>query len=218
MFPREQLEEMVKYLAETYPKTFFLQPHLKRPLKKNILVDLDHEQVLTDDAHREAAYTFYTADWGYLATVQAGTKRVDLRGLEVGTVSMQEQIDAEKKVKAQKEELKERRKAERVLGPIEVARRLHADGKIPTNSLSKIPAPPIVSTPMTKTTKTPAAPAAEKPPQPDAVTKLRTLWGSIDTVLSTEDPTLQAALIAPALKVLIAEASKLVAAIESKTQ
>ena len=151
MFPREQLEEMVKYLAETYPKTFFLPTLLKRPLKKNILVDLDHEQVLTDDAQREAAISFYTSDWDYLATVQVGAKRVDLRGHEVGTVTMQEQIDAEKRVKAKKEELKERRKAERVLGPIEVARRLHADGKIPTNSLSKITAPPIEAPPMTKT-------------------------------------------------------------------
>ena len=30
--PREQLIEMVEYLAVTYPKAIFTQAHLKRPL------------------------------------------------------------------------------------------------------------------------------------------------------------------------------------------
>jgi hypothetical protein len=41
--PREQLEQLIEYLAATYPKAFFTQQHLKRPLKKNILLDLEKE-------------------------------------------------------------------------------------------------------------------------------------------------------------------------------
>jgi len=37
IMPREQIEELIEYLASMHPKTFFTQKHLKRPLKKNIL-------------------------------------------------------------------------------------------------------------------------------------------------------------------------------------
>lgn len=123
--PRDQIEELIKYLAETYPKTFFLQPHLKRPLKKNILLDLQKLCVLIDDDRREAAITFYVADWNYQETLVAGAKRVDLHGHEVGSVTMQEQLDAERKMKAQKDAAREKRMAGGIKGPIEVARKLH---------------------------------------------------------------------------------------------
>ena len=41
IFPREQLIEMIEYLATTFPRAIFTQSHLKRPLKKNIIVDLE---------------------------------------------------------------------------------------------------------------------------------------------------------------------------------
>jgi sRNA-binding protein len=41
LLPREMIEQLIEYLATTYPKTFFTSPHLKRPLKKNILLDLE---------------------------------------------------------------------------------------------------------------------------------------------------------------------------------
>ena len=43
IFPREQIEEMIEYLAQMYPKAFFTQPNLKRPLKRNIVLDLGKE-------------------------------------------------------------------------------------------------------------------------------------------------------------------------------
>lgn len=56
--PREVIEDLIVYLAATYPKAFFTQPHLKRPLKKNIVLDLERDRVL-DDEKREAAVNFY---------------------------------------------------------------------------------------------------------------------------------------------------------------
>jgi sRNA-binding protein len=205
IIPREQIEQLIEYLAKTYPKTFFTQPHLKRPLKKNILLDLETDRVLDDD-RREAAVSFYQRDWCYEATLLAGAKRIDLNGKEVGTVTPQEQIEAQKRVQAQKQQRREKLKAQ---GPVEVLRKLHADGKISTDQLSKITAPAIESVPMAK---------AIKLPQPNGVdlTRLHMLWNSIESVLSTDDENLRAALVAPALKVLVAEATNVVSTLERR--
>jgi sRNA-binding protein len=73
IMPRSQLEELIDYLSVKYPKTFFTQPHLKQPLKKNILLDLERDRVL-DEEKRVAAVTFYQNDWNYEATLLAGAK------------------------------------------------------------------------------------------------------------------------------------------------
>ena len=41
VFPREQLEDFVSELAFSYPKCFVTNSRLKRPLKKNIALDLE---------------------------------------------------------------------------------------------------------------------------------------------------------------------------------
>jgi sRNA-binding protein len=133
--------------------------------------------------------SFYTASWDYEKVLQAGAKRIDLDGTEVGTVTMQEQIEAQKRVQAEKQLLREGRKAQ---GPVEVVRQLHADGKITTDQLSKISAPPIARRPMPKV-KTPES----VPTNGVDLTELRALWSNIDNVLSsTEDASLQSAVAA----------------------
>jgi sRNA-binding protein len=71
ILPRETLEELVAYLAATYPKAFFTQPQLKRPLKKNVIVDLERDNIL-DDEKREAAVSFYQREWHYEWTLIVG--------------------------------------------------------------------------------------------------------------------------------------------------
>jgi ProP effector len=204
--PREQIRELIDYLAATYPKAFFTQPLLKRPLKKNILLDLEKDHIL-DDEKREAALSFYQRDWYYEGALVAGARRIDLNGDEVGTVTEQEQIEARKRIKAGKELHYEKLKA---LGPVEIVRKLHAAGKVTTDQLRKIPAPPI------------ASPATMTKPEPVStnggdLTQLRTLLGNIDSILAkTEDPSLQSALAAAMLKVFIAEATKLIAVLEAR--
>ena len=39
-YPREHLEECVRYLADKYPACFFVDPGMRRPLKINIVADL----------------------------------------------------------------------------------------------------------------------------------------------------------------------------------
>lgn len=206
IYPREELENMVQYLANKYPKAFFVQSGLKRPLKRNIVDDLEKDGTLDAD-RRSNVVAFYTADWNYERALQVGSKRVDLNGKEVGTVTQLEQREALDRVRIQKEA---RHEKNRLDGPIEVARKLHANGKISTDQLSKIPAPALERTvPMVKTKNhAPQVNGAE-------LTQLRALWGSIDGLLDkAEDSQLQAALAVPALKLFVAEASKLVASIE----
>lgn len=207
--PREQLEQLIEYLAATYPKTFFTQPHLKRPLKKNILLDLEKDRVL-DDGKREAAVSFYQRDWNYEAALLAGAKRIDLDGKEVGTVTEQEQMEARKRAQEQKQQRREKLKAQ---GPVEVVRKLHADGKIVTDQLSKISAPPLARAPMAKA-KTPEP----VPMNGIDLTKLYKLLDSIDDVVAKtdEDATLQSMVTAAGLKVLVHEANKLITKLEEK--
>jgi sRNA-binding protein len=42
-FYRQELEDSVQLLAEKYPKCFFTNPRLRRPLKKNIVADLEKD-------------------------------------------------------------------------------------------------------------------------------------------------------------------------------
>ena len=52
VFPREQLEDFVSELAFSYPKCFVTNSRLKRPLKKNIALDLEKDHFLTPKARR----------------------------------------------------------------------------------------------------------------------------------------------------------------------
>jgi sRNA-binding protein len=205
ILPRETIEELIVYLAATYPKAFFTQPQLKRPLKKNIIVDLERDRVLDDDK-REAAVGFYTRDWNYEAALQAGAKRIDLTGKEVGTVTEQEQIDAEARVRAQKKELHEKRKAE---GPIEVARKLHSAGRISTDQLSKITAPPLAS-PLKKATPMMVKAKSEVNPA-DPLLSVQTLLDAVRKALLEQPEALRRPFAAAGLRVVISECEKVIA-------
>jgi sRNA-binding protein len=201
-FPREELDLMIKYLADRYPAAFSTQPHLKVPLKKNIVDDLEKDGVL-DDERRNAVINFYTQSWDYEYKLLAGAKRVDLNGKSVGAVTPTEQKEAEDRVRIQKQALREKQ------NPVEVMRKLHDNREISTDQFGKLTAPPLERTrPMVKTKTPNGAPE---------LTQLRTLWGSIEELLArTEDSRLQAALIVPALRVFITEVEKFIGGFEGK--
>jgi sRNA-binding protein len=213
-FPRESLDEMIEYLAAAYPKAFFTQSQLKIPLKKNIILDLEKDRVL-DDEKRQSAVRFYQQDWGYQRMLVAGAKRIDLNGQTVGTVTEQEEIEARKRVQTEKQEHREKVKTQ---SPITVVRNLHANGKISTDQLSKITAPPLnKEIPMVKT-KTPEHTPTPAPTNGAGLAQLRALWAYVDALHSQTNATLQAAVTAAALKVFVAEANKLIATLEEGAQ
>ena len=199
IFPREELEEMSRYLAQKYPAAFFAEPALKRPLKKNILADLERDNTLDSDK-REAAVSFYTQDWNYENTLQAGAERVGLDGKRAGTVTEQEQLEAQKRIWTRKQELKGRDKA--LPGPIEVVRKLHSEGRVPTDSLGKISAPPTMKAPSPMKTK-PRTSTTE-------LERLRALLAKVESLSQEEDEALRTALVITTLQVLVAEATTLI--------
>jgi sRNA-binding protein len=212
LLPKEMIEQLIEYLATTYPKTFFTSAHLKRPLKRNIIVDLEKDNRL-DDEKREAAVSFYTRDWNYERTLQAGARRIDLNGNEVGTVTEQEHIEAQRRVQAARQALKER---DRQAGPLEVVRKLHAAGRVPTDSLSKVSVP--TERPAMAKSKTTSESSPPAPQNGVDLAELRALWGSIDSMLAGNiDASLHAAVAAAALKIFVGKAGKLIATLEEKS-
>jgi sRNA-binding protein len=228
--PREHLEALIDHLAATYPKAFFKDKFLKRPLKKNILIDLERDRCLNDE-QREAAVSYYTRDWNYEYALLAGAKRIDLSGEEVGTVTALEANEARERVRVQKEE--RRRTLASRHAPADVARSLHAAGKIPTDSLSKINVVPLKASaqPQPSPEPNPITPADPQPTSPQPLStptaqpllngvdlgRLRTLWESVDSICTnTPDEALRHALAAAALRVLVAEAQNTITELEKQ--
>ena len=89
-FSREENEDVIRKLAEKYPKCFFVDPRQRRPLKKNILADLQNDGFPAAYEPMSAAIEWYMSHFSYRYALEAGAKRVDLNGKEVGTVTEQE--------------------------------------------------------------------------------------------------------------------------------
>src|SRR6516162_3008269 len=93
LYPREHLEQCVRYLADKYPACFFEDPGQRRPLKTNIVADLQKDGVSEGIL---AGVSYYVRHFGYLRCLQAGAERVDLNGKKAGVVTEQEMLNAEK--------------------------------------------------------------------------------------------------------------------------
>jgi sRNA-binding protein len=87
---REESEEVVRKLAESYPKCFFVDPKMRRPLKNNILADLQKDGFPAAYELLSAGLHWYQSHFGYQYSLQAGARRIDLTGKEVSTVTEQE--------------------------------------------------------------------------------------------------------------------------------
>jgi sRNA-binding protein len=197
-YPRETLEEWIDHLARKYPACFYRDPALKRPLKKNLQDDLRDESAI----NAEATVSYYTRSWDYLSSLQAGADRIDLNGKKAGTVTESEARAAARQVAEEKQKLKEKRAIEQ-RDAIAAVHRLHANGHIPDDQLRKIDAPRAIEL------KRPANPLA----------RLESILARTVKLLADDgDETLQAALVATSLKVLMQEAQKVIAALEAQEQ
>ena len=103
---RAESEDIIRMLAQRYPKCFFEDPKLRRPLKKNIRADLQQDGIATGTL--EPALEWYRSHFGYHHALQAGSKRIDLDGNEVDTVTEQEAQNAQRYVADRKREMQQR--------------------------------------------------------------------------------------------------------------
>src|SRR5262249_60370891 len=107
-FERREVEYGVHVLVEKYPQCFFDNPRQRRPLKKNIVADLEKDGCPLAPELISASVDWYQSHFGYLYALETGSKRIDLNGEEVGTVTAQEQMAARKKIHEDQERLSER--------------------------------------------------------------------------------------------------------------
>jgi sRNA-binding protein len=190
-FAREQLEDFIKEPAFSYPKCFVTDSRFKRPLKKNIILDLEKDDIL-DNERREAAISYYTRDWNYEWKLEAGAKRIDLDGKEVGTVTETEAREAKERVRAAQEE---------------------------KNQTSKNVGVEVVTLPRREVATAPSFKPTAEVAAYAPLGRLRHLWESLEHIsTNTDDIALRDALIVAALQVLITEATRLVESLKEKAE
>jgi sRNA-binding protein len=92
--------EFIHLLAIHYPKCFFEEPRLRRPLSKNVIADIKKDTGFDVTPERiTPAVEWYMSHIGYdHALAVAGSKRIDLNGREVGTVTEQEALAAQQRI------------------------------------------------------------------------------------------------------------------------
>jgi ProP effector len=105
MVTRQESEDVIRMLADRYPKCFFQEGKLRRPLKLDIISDLQNEKAFLDHELIAAGIEWYQSHLAYLHSLQAGARRLDLNGQEVSTVTTQEHIAAKAKIKLAHEKL-----------------------------------------------------------------------------------------------------------------
>jgi hypothetical protein len=106
-YHKEDRENFIRYLAERFPRCFFEDPAQRRPLKRNIAVDLEKQNVL-DQEKLSQTLDWYMSHFAYRYSLMAGADRIDLDGNKAGTVTPQEQMEARKWIAARKHEMNER--------------------------------------------------------------------------------------------------------------
>jgi sRNA-binding protein len=183
---RQETEDVIRILADSYPKCFFEDQKLRRPLKHNILADLHADGIPLAREPVEAAVGWYQGSFGYLYSLQAGAKRIDLNKAEVSTVTEREYMVAQVAIKA----------AHQKRNATETAATLHAAGRLSDDDLKKLDAPMI--------------PKATKAIAPD-LTKLYDAVMAANTTLSGPgDHDLRTAMAAAALGFVCREAQRLI--------
>jgi sRNA-binding protein len=179
-------------LADRYPRCFFDDPRQRLPLAKNLLTDLQKDGFPVASELLTAALDWYQGHFGYLYRLQAGARRFGLDGSEVGTVTEQEQANAQKKVAEGKAKVRSWQ-----ADPVRTLNGLHAAGRIADDQLKKLDAPPM-----------PVRPTPTSAPELAPVYKALT---EANAALASASARLRSAIVAAALGVVIEEAQRVIA-------
>jgi sRNA-binding protein len=187
---RQENEDVIRMLADRYPKCFFNEPKLRRPLKLDIIADLQKDEAILEYELIAAGVEWYQSNFGYLHSLQTGAKRLDLNGREVSTVTEQEYIAALANIKLAHQK--------RNANAAATVQALHAAGRIPDDQVRKLDAPP-----MTKTT-------AKATIAPELTKLYEAVIAASTTLSGSGDPGLRAAMAAAALNVVRQEAQRVI--------
>jgi sRNA-binding protein len=163
---QEENELLILKLCKQYPKCFFNEPTLRRPLKNNILADIKNDTSFDHTPEQiTAAVEWYQSHISYdYCCKQAGSKRVDLEGCEVAVVTELEAREAQQNIYRKQKDINERKAArglERVANPVSTLNKMHADNRISDDIVKKQDAPMLHRNKTTATTAPEFAPLFE---------------------------------------------------------
>ncbi len=211
---RDESENVVRMLCDNYPKCFFDNPRHRRPLKKDIAMDVIKDKNFDVEPELiHAGIDWYKSHIGYhIVCSTPGTKRVDLNGKIVGTISESEAIAAQQEVESiNRSKLRPKplvKSSSTIADPVEVVNKLYADGRIPDDAVKKLDATPM---PKSKTTPAPIAPAPIIPAASVApgATEVAKIAPEFATVLETLNQASAAVLgiTVPAMRLAVARAT-----------
>jgi sRNA-binding protein len=149
-FSPDEKNEVVRKLADQYPKTFFEIPRHRVPLMKNVVTALRQDGFPVAGELVSETIDWYMSHLSYQYNLGAGRKRINLHGREEGTVTEQEERIAKKKIA----EINDRRLTDRHLyDPVKAATQLKTSGQMSDDQFRKIDAPKTEATPMASKAK-----------------------------------------------------------------
>jgi sRNA-binding protein len=105
---QQDRDTVIGYLADRFPSCFFENPELRRPLKHDIIDDLEKERVLERNKLAQAL-DWYQNHFAYRRAVVAGAERVGLSGQRAGIVTPQEQQENRRWIAERKKEMAEQK-------------------------------------------------------------------------------------------------------------
>src|SRR5713226_9538187 len=106
-YNRQETEAAIRILCKRYPKCFFEDPHLRRPLENNIISDLEKDGAPLEYDLLVRAVEFYQTHFGYRYNIQAGARKINLDGKEVSIVTESEFLNTQKKIREDKAKRRE---------------------------------------------------------------------------------------------------------------
>jgi len=154
-FSVDEKNDVISKLVGQYPKTFFAIGRHRAPLMKNIVTSLQQDGFPVAGELISESVDWYMSHVGYQHSLEAGRRRVNLRGVEEGTVTESEERAAKKKIT----EINEKKLNQRhVYDPTKTAAKLQA--QFSDDQLKKIDAPKLASKPKS-TAPSPVCPELE---------------------------------------------------------
>jgi ProQ/FINO family len=175
------------------------------PLKQNIAADLQDDGFPAAYELIVSAVGWYMRHFAYQYALQAGAKRINLNGKEVGTVTEQEWLKAQKRIKEDQQRVKERN-----LGyPVRTMMSPHSSGRISDDMVGKVDAPPI------SPVKAASVSPAELQVSPELTPLYEALRAANNAISATPNGELRAALASAALGVVVKEAQRAIASFSS---
>jgi sRNA-binding protein len=188
MTRQDDNNQFILMLVDHYPKCFFEEGRLRRPLKQDIIIDIKKDTSFDVTPEKiTAAVQWYQSHIGYDYNTIAGAKRIDLQGRDAGTVTEQEALAAKQRIDDFHKMRNEKTAAQ---GPVAVLNRMYTDGRISDDSVKKLDAPPLHKTKATAIA-------------PEFAALYETLTAASSAVVGISDPTMRAVVVLATLDVVI---------------